>query len=202
MRQVGHRVRLDRTCALAASSSSATPGTRSMPYAWQVRRSVLDEILFRHAAAQRRTSARRLPRHARSSSTPTACSAVRVMRRRHASGSWRARYVRRCHRAATRCWPAKIGTEAQEPRHTTARRSSATSRDAQRLPGQARRQHQHLLVRPRLVLVHSAGRRQHQRRRGVLALLPEVARQAAARVLRRHDRAVPGAGRAAAATPR
>ena len=34
-----------------ASWSSATPGTRPMPYAWQVRRSVLDEILFRHAAA-------------------------------------------------------------------------------------------------------------------------------------------------------
>ena len=58
-----------------------------------------------------------------------------------------------------------------------------------------------LLVRPRLVLVHPADRRRHQRRRGVLALLHEVAQDRAAAVPARHDRALPGAGRAPAATP-
>ena len=49
---------------------------------------------------------------------------------------------------------------------------------------QARRQHHDLLVRARLVLVHPARRRHDQHRRGLLAVLPEVAQQAAARVLR------------------
>ena len=41
---------------------------------------------------------------------------------------------------------------------------------------QARRQHHDLLVRARLVLVHPARRRHDQHRRGLLAVLPEVAR--------------------------
>jgi hypothetical protein len=45
---------------------------------------------------------------------------------------------------------------------------------AQRLPAQGRRQHQHVLVRARLVLVHSAGRRHNQRGSGVLAVLHEI----------------------------
>ena len=97
---------------------------------------------------------------------------------------------------ARRTWRARFVVDASGPRHgagqqvqvqgeehatTTARRCSATSRNARRLRGQARRQHQHLLVRARLVLVHPAGRRHDQRRRRVLGLLPEGARQAAAR---------------------
>ncbi len=55
----------------------------------------------------------------------------------------------------------------------------------------ARGQHQHLLVRAWLVLVHPAGRRHDQRRRRVLGLLPQGARQAAEGLLLRHHRAMP-----------
>ena len=109
---------------------------------------------------------------------------------------WRARYLRRCQRPRHAAG-GQVRPQAQERRP---RQRGDLRPLPQRAParGSARRQHQHLLVRPRLVLVHSAGRRQHQRRRGVLALLPEVARQAAARILRRHHRAGAGAARAAA----
>ena len=60
---------------------------------------------------------------------------------------------------------------------------------AKRTAGQGRRQHQHLLVRSRLVLVHPAGRRRHERGRGVLAVLHEVAQDRSDAVLPGHDRA-------------
>ena len=92
---------------------------------------------------------------------------------------------------------AKLGLKRKNDAHDSAA-IFGHFRDARRLEGQLEGNITHLLVRARLVLVHSAGRRQHQRRRGVLAVLPEVARQAAARVLRRHHRAGAGAARAAA----
>ena len=63
--------------------------------------------------------------------------------------------------------------------------------------GRSGRQHHHLLVRPWLVLVHPAARRRDQRRRGVVAVLHEDARQAlAGAVPPRHHCAVSVAPRA------
>ena len=167
---------------------------KSMPYAWQVRRSELDELLFRNAARKRRARPRGLPRaqgrvrrrgrHGRRPSSTAARNAA-----------WRTRFLVdatgrdtllanqfRCKQKNPQA--QQLGALRPLPRRPAPR-------------GPARGQHHDLLVRPRLVLADPAGRRRHQHRRGLLAVLPEVARQAAARVLRRHDRALPGAGRAA-----
>ncbi len=66
--------------------------------------------------------------------------------------------------------------------------------------GTGRGQHQHLLVRARLVLVHPAARRDHQRRRGVLAAVPEVAPHRSDHLLPGHHRPVPGARASGCAT--
>ena len=161
---------------------------KTMPYAWQVRRSVLDEILFRHAAA---SGAQALEgcQVTQVEFDDSGVSARAVMQ----DGTprrWRARYLLDATGRDT-LLAAKMGLKRKNDAHGSAAIfGHFHQRAAAR--GPARRQHQHLLVRPRLVLVHSAGRRQHQRRCGVLAVLPEVARQAAARILRRHHRA--GAG--------
>ena len=149
--------------------------------------------------AERRAHVRGLPRARRSRSTPTARpSQVEAEGRRAAAAG--ARASSSTPRAATRCSPTSSSCKQKNPRHNSAA-LYGHFRGVERAARQARRQHHHLLVRARLVLVHPARRRHDQHRRGLLAVLPEVAQQAAARVLRRHDRAVPGARRAARATP-
>ncbi len=101
----------------------------------------------------------------------------------------------------------------QRPRHpagATAGHQAAQPPAQQRchvrpLPGraaaagrQAAGQHQHLLVRARLVLVHPVGRWQHQRGGDLLAALPEVAPQTLEGLLLGHLGDVSPAGRTTA----
>ena len=166
-----------------------------MPYAWQVRRSELDELLFRNAAEEGRAYPRRLPR-----------PQGRVRRRRRhgrdragaaASADPAGRASWSTPPAATRCWRTSSAASEKNPRHN----SSALYGHFQRrqAPAEGRLEgnitifwfdHGWFWQIPL-----ADGVDQH--RRGLLAVLPEVAHQAAARVLPRHDRALPGAGRAA-----
>ena len=127
------------TTSTAATSSSPRPGTRSMPYAWQVRRSEFDEMLFRHAAAQRRAHVRRLPRARRRASTPTAPT-VQVELDDGAAAQL-ARAVRRRRLGPRHASSPTSSSASRRTRSTTARRSSATSPARERLPGKQRRQH-------------------------------------------------------------
>ena len=143
-------------CPSTASSSSRPTTThrqfiefadawdKSMPYAWQVRRSELDEILFRNAAAQGRADLRRLPRargrvrrrrrHGRRSSSTTA---------RGAAG---ARASSSTPPAATPCSRTSSRCKQKNPKHNSSALFGHFTR--RRAPaGQARRQHHDLLVR-------------------------------------------------------
>ena len=97
---------------------------KSMPYAWQVRRSELDELLFRNAASEGRAGPRRLPR-----------AQGRVRRRgRHGRGRARRRreadladaLPRRRHRPRHAAGEP-VPLQGEESASTTARRSTATS---------------------------------------------------------------------------
>ncbi len=175
-----------------ASSNSATPGTSRCP----TRGRCAARSSTRCCFATRR-------KKARVRSKATACAARRVRRRRRdGAGRARRRHAADVAHALSRRRdrarhvarePVQVQAEEPAPQQLGAVRPFQGREAARR---QAGRQHQHLLVRARLVLVHSAGRRHDQRRRGVLAVLPEVARQAAARIPARHDRARAGARRA------
>ena len=175
----------------AATSTSPTPGTRPCPppgrCAAPSSTSCCSAMPPRAARARSKAA-----RCATCSSTTTAPPCRPLL-----DDGTRAQLARalrgRRHAAATPCWPTSSAARKRtRPQQHGALRPLPQCAPAGR---QARGQHQHLLVRARLVLVHSAGRRHHQRRRGVLALLPEVARQAAEGLLLRHHRAVPRAGR-------
>ena len=130
---------------------------------------------------------------ARSRSTPTART-VAGRARSDGDAAQLARALRRRRlRAATPCSPTSSRCKEKNPRHNSSALYGHFT-GAERLPGKLEGNITHLLVRARLVLVHPARRRHDQRRRGLLAVLPEVAQQAAAGVLPRHDRALPGAG--------
>ena len=166
---------------------------KSMPYAWQVRRSELDELLFRNAAAK---GARAME----------GCR-IRKVEFDAEGGDGRGRARRRREADLAQPLPRRrdrprhvagepVPQQGEEPQAQQLGALRPLSR-RQASRGPARRQHHDLLVRPRLVLADSARRRRDQHRRGLLAVLPEVADQAAARVLPRHDRALSGARRAA-----
>ena len=192
-----------RSACRSTASSSSRPSTthrqfiefgeawdKSMPYAWQVRRSELDEILFRNAAAK---GARTFEGAARSRGRLR-------RRRRHRPG--RAR--RRCRRSlarplrrstppgATRCSPTSSAAR-RRTQATTARRSTATSPARERLPGKLEGnitifwfEHGWFWFIPLADGTTSIG----------AVCWPYYLKsrtQAAARVLPRHDRAVPGA---------
>ena len=166
---------------------------KSQPSAWQVRRSELDELLFRNAATRGATTLEGC--RVREVDFDADGATVQAELDDGARRRWRAALRRR--RLGPRHLPRQqAALQGEEPQ---AQQLGAVRPLHRRAPpaGQDGRQHQHHVVPARLVLVHSAGRRHDQRRRGVLALLPEVAQQAAAAVLRRHHRAVPRAGRPA-----
>jgi 2-polyprenyl-6-methoxyphenol hydroxylase-like FAD-dependent oxidoreductase len=149
---------------------------KSMPYAWQVRRSVLDELLFRNAADK---GARALEgQRAREVVFDADGATVDVEQEDGTRRSWRAKFLIDASGRDT-----LLANQFRPLRPLHGRRTPAR---------QARRQHHHLLVRAWLVLVHSPVRRHDEHRRGLLAALPEVAHQALARFLSRRDRAVPG----------
>ena len=138
---------------------------KSMPYAWQVRRSEMDEILFRNAAARARETSKAAA-CARCSSTPMAprCSAALDD---GAARSWRARFVLDASGRDT-FLSNKFKAKKKNPKHN----SSALFghfRNAERLPGKLEGNITIFWFAARLVLVHPAGRRHHQHRRGVLA---------------------------------
>ena len=145
----------------------------------------------RHAG---RADARRLPRARGRASTPTAPT-CRPRWTTAPARSWRARFVIDASGRDT-FLANKLKAKQKNPQATTARRCSATSPTPSARPGKLEGNITIFWFAARLVLVHPAGRRHHQRRRGVLALLPQVAQQAGQGVLRRHDRDVPAAGRA------
>ena len=174
------------TIRTRASSSSPTRGTSRCPTPGRcVARSSTRSCSGNAAAcgAQAIEGCRVTPGGSPDADGASAQAAMKDGARRQ----WRARYLIDATGRDT-LLATKLGCKQKNAAH-------GSCRDLRPLPqraaarGQARRQHQHLLVRARLVLVHPAGRRHDQRRRGVLAVLPEVARQAAARVLRRHHRA-------------
>ena len=98
---------------------------KSMPYAWQVRRSELDELLFRNAAAKGARTLRRLPRARGRASTPTAPRS-QVELDDGAQRSWRARFVVDASGRDT-LLANQFALQGEEPAATTARRCSATS---------------------------------------------------------------------------
>ena len=177
------------TTSTASSSSSPRPGTSRCRTPGRCAARELDETPL----SQRRRQGRA---HVRGPSRPRG----RVRRRRrdrpgrarrrrapHLARALRRRRLGPRHAARQ---PAALQGKEPAPQQLGAVRPLHRRRAA---AGQARRQHHDLLVRARLVLVHPARRRHDQHRRGLLALLPEVAQQAAAGVLPRHDRALPGA---------
>ncbi len=105
---------------------------KSLPYAWQVRRSELDEILFRHAAAQ---GARTLENcHVREVDFDAEGATVRAQLGDGEQRRWRARFVIDASGRDT-FLANKMRAKEKNPKHN----SSALFghfRDAQRLPGQ------------------------------------------------------------------
>ncbi|WP_298231946.1 NAD(P)/FAD-dependent oxidoreductase [uncultured Azohydromonas sp.] len=105
---------------------------KSLPYAWQVRRSELDEILFRHAAAQ---GARTLENcHVREVDFDAEGATVRAQLGDGEQRRWRARFVIDASGRDT-FLANKMRAKEKNPKHN----SSALFghfRNAQRLPGQ------------------------------------------------------------------
>ena len=167
-----------------------------MPFAYQVRRSEFDEILIRNAAATGRAGHRGLPGARGDFCADDGGATVHAQhedgRIQHLARALRGR------RLGPRHVPGQAlrGIKRRNPKHNSAA-MYAHFTGATPASGRGRRQHHHLLVRSRLVLVHSAGRRRHQHRRRGLAALPEDARTKPRQgLLPRHHRPVPGAGRA------
>ncbi len=104
---------------------------KSQPYAWQVRRSELDELLFRNAAARGATALEGCRvRDVAFDADGADVEAETVERPAPLARPLR----RRCLRAATRCSPTSCAASTRT-RATTARRCSATYRGARRLDG-------------------------------------------------------------------
>ena len=144
--------------------------------------------------AQRRCGARKMPRHRGrvQSSRGSGCCAAGRRTGAEVANEVRGRRFRPRHSA---CQPVCSEAPQQETQQCCDLRAFF-GRDA--IGGQGRRQYQPLLVRSWLVLVHSAVRRRHERRRGLLALLHEVAQDRPGNVFPRHDCAEPCAGGAIA----
>ncbi len=168
---------------------------KSMPFAYQVRRSEFDEILFRRAGFL-------------GAEVVEACRAtdvefcesgrgVRVLASREDGKrcAWAARYVVDASGRDT-LLGNRLHSKRRNKKHNSAA-MYAHFTDARRHSRQARGKHLDLLVRPWLVLVHSSGRRRNQRRRGRLAELPEDSRKLDRGIFPCVDRAMRAARRAA-----
>jgi hypothetical protein len=115
---------------------------KSMPYAWQVRRSELDELLFRNAAAKGARAIGGLPRpqgRVRRDGATVEAELEGGAKRTFAAAS------SSTPPAATRCWRTSSAARRRTG-STTARRSTGTSA-APAPRGPARGQHHDLLVR-------------------------------------------------------
>jgi hypothetical protein len=143
---------------------------KSQPYAWQVRRSELDELLFRTPPGAARAPWKAAP--VRDVQFDADGATVQVERDDGSRATWRCRYVVDATGRDT-LLANKFKTKQKHPDHNSSASSAtftapagwkASWKATSRSSGS-----------PRLVLVHPAGRRHHQHRRGVLALLPEVA---------------------------
>ena len=164
---------------------------KSPPHAYQVWRQDFDQMLFEHArelrrrrargprGAQHRAARRRATRGCRCAPTPGA-------QLRH-PGALRGRRQRPRHVPVRQEAPA-----AQEPRAPERGDLRPFPRRG-RARGRGRRQHQHLPLRARLDVDDSAARRRDERRRGVLAGLPEAAQGPHGRVPAGDAAAEPGA---------
>ena len=174
---------------------------KSMPFAYQVRRSEFDRILIRHAER----------------SGAQVIEGARVTAVELGQGEGRARVIQKsrqkCSTRMARFPMARaIPDRCLRPRHVS--RQSAAVQAAQRAAqqrrhvrtlhrrraqrGRPRRTYIDLLVRSWLVLVHSAERWRDQRRRRGLAVLPEAPHAPGQRFPARYHRTVPAARRAPA----
>jgi transposase-like protein len=151
---------------------------KSMPYAWQVRRSQLDEILFRNAAAK---GARTLEGHkVREVSFDADGASAQIEPEQGERRTCRARYLIDASGRDT-LLANQLRCKQKSPRHnSSALYGHFTGRRA--TAGQAAKATSHPLVPARLVLVHPASGRHDEHRRRLLALLPEVAQQARCRI--------------------
>ena len=160
---------------------------KSLPFAYQVRRSQFDEILFRRAA---RAGAQAIEGcRVREVEFLADGAGARV----HADASKTAA-PSRGRRGSSSMPPVAIlfsATASKTKRRNSKHNSAALYghfRVRAVMPTKARRQHLHLLVRSRLVLVHPARRRHDQRRRGGVALLHEDPHRAVREFLPRDHR--------------
>ena len=167
---------------------------KSMPFAYQVRRSEFDEILIRNAARK----GAKVIEGCRVRDVEFAGRRGRIVRAEHDDGrseTWQCRFLVDASGRDT-FLGNRFKAKQRNPKHNSCRDLRPLhGRAAPR--GQGGGQHHHLLVRAWLVLVHPARRRHHQRRRGGLAVLHEAARQAGAHFFLDTIATCPAAGRAA-----
>ncbi len=161
---------------------------KSMPYAYQVKRAEFDTVLIRNAA--RKGVAVHEGCKVRSVDFLPDDGALDSCRaRRRARGRMAGALRRRCFRSRHLPRQPLPDQAAQPAPQQFGGLWPLRRRPAQRRPGG--RQHHHLLVRARLVLVHPDAGRRHQHRHGDLAVLHEDARPAQPRAVpRRWHRAL------------
>ena len=132
-----------------------------------VRRSEFDELLFRHAAKQgARTFEGQRVKHVDmdAGKTGDGRSIVKVTGDDGVETTWRPRFVVDASGRDT-LLANQFDAKQRNRKHASAALFGHFTGAAAHA-GQAGRQHHAVLVRPRLVLVHPAARRHHQRRRG------------------------------------
>ena len=144
----------------------------SWPHAFQVRRDEFDALLFDNAAREWRAGPAGTPRDRRSNSRRTASPSPGQSETGNPFAAGPA--TSSMPRDATRCSATSCASSASSTRHQSAA-LFAHFRGVERRPGDRRRQHQHLPLRARLGVADPAARRHHERRRGLLARLPEAA---------------------------
>ena len=171
---------------------------KSMPYAYQVKRAEFDTVLIRNAA--RKGVAVHEGCKVRAVDFLPDGGAGSCRARRRARGRMAGALRRRCLRPRHLPRQPLPDQAAQPAPQQFGGLWPLRRRPAQRGPGG--RQHHHLLVRARLVLVHPDAGRRHQRRHGDLAVLHEDPRRAQPRAVpRRRHRALPGASPSACGAP-
>ena len=163
---------------------------KNLFYSYEVRRSEFDHILLRNAAAKGALSSKAAA--SRQVEFPPEGGVVATGQ----DGDGRARrFARKIPGGRVRprhaaCRPPRHQATQSPPRQ---RRGVRTFHRRAAAAWQGCGQYQHLLVRARLVLVHSARRRHHQRRRRLPAGVHEVAQDRRDQLPGKPDRSMPGA---------
>ena len=188
--EIRRRVRARPTMTRRSPSSSPTPGTRS------ALRLPGPPVGVRPYPDPRTPPPRARPssRDARSPTSSSRGAGGAIVTARDEDGG-----LRKCARPLPgRCLRPRHAAGVAL-RHQAAQPQAQQRRDVRPLHGRAPAarqgggQYHRVLVRSRLVLVHSAGGRDDQRRRGLLALLPQVAQDRPDDILQGNDSLVPGA---------